>query len=208
MKVFALLTLMLISGAIYAQDLIISAGGSYVTGVFKFGENSAGIDENFTGFGFHGGASIEGLITGNRKQELIFSLGLFGDYKMASQKLSDEMKNDANLLYANVPAHVFYRYKLRSRDKIYAGIGPYVAMGVTGTIMGDKVKWGNEPSENHLKRLDYGVSGKIGFRGYTGLDIAIQYDYGIPDVFILYKSQSLKHRALRLSVGYSFSLVD
>ena len=127
---------------------------------------------------------------------------------MLTQKMSIGEDNKANLLYVNTPAYIFYRYKLRSRDKIYGGIGPYMGVGLAGNIMEDKVQWGSEEGVDHLKRLDYGASAKIGYRGYTGLDISASYDYGVPDIFSLFSSGSLHNRVLRLSVGYTFSLVD
>lgn len=208
MKIILTLFLIIFSMSVYSQSIVVSAGGNYSTGVFKFGENSEGLDQNFNGFGFQGGASFEGVIKGNRKEEIGISLGILGDYRMTTQKMDMDMENKANLLYINTPAYVFYRYKLRSRDKIYAGVGPYMAIGVAGTIMNDKVQWGSEAGVDHLKRLDYGVSAKIGFRSYYGFDVTASYDYGIPDIFTLYSSGSLKLRAMRLSVGYAFDLAD
>lgn len=205
--ILTLFSIFLTVGA-FSQSLVFSAGGNYATGVFKFGDNSIGLDENFTGFGFQAGGSIEGIIKGTRKEELGCSIGLFGDYKMTTQEMSNGSVNKANLLYANVPAYLFYRYKLRSKNKIYAGIGPYVGVGISGKILGDKVQWGTIVGEDHLKRLDYGISAKIGYRGFYGLDIAASYDYGIPDVFSLFESQSLKHQAIRLSIGYAIDLAD
>ena len=207
-KFFLTLFLFLFSIVVFGQSVVVSAGGSYATGVFKFGENSSDLDENFKGPGFFGGVSAEGLITGDRKQEVILSVGLLGDYKMTTQKMSSDMTNKANLLYVNIPVYVFYRYKLRSRDKIYAGIGPYTAIGITGNILGDKVSWGKEEGVDHLKRLDYGVTAKVGYRGYYGIDFSASYDYGIPDIFSTYESGSLKHRAIRFSIGYAFSFED
>lgn len=207
-KFFLTLFLVLFTCSVYSQSLVLTAGGSYVTGVFKYGNNSTGIDENFTGPGFFGGAFAEGLITGNRKEEIIFAIGLLGEYKMTKQKVNSELTNEANLLYVNVPAYVFYRYKFRSRDKIYLGLGPYAGLGISGNIMGDKVQWGKEEGVDHLKRLDYGLSAKIGYRSYYGFDIAASFDYGIPDIFSIYSSGSLKLRAIRLSIGYALDFAD
>lgn len=207
-KFFLTLFLLFFSVGVFSQSLVLSAGGNYATGVFKFGQNSEGIDANFKGPGFQGGVSFEGVITGSRKEEVGYSLGLFGDYKMTTQDLTNESENKANLLYVNVPAYLFYRYKLRSKNKIYVGIGPYLGIGMAGKIMNDKVQWGNEEGVDHLKRFDYGLSGKIGYRGFYGLDIAASYDYGIPNVFSIYPSGSLKHRAIRLSIGYTLDLAD
>lgn len=208
LKHILVLFLVIVSGKVFSQEIVVFTGGDHVTGVFEYGENLAGIDKNYIGFGFHGGASFESVITKTRKQELLFSLSLMGDYRMVKQETAGGGENKANLFYVNTPAYVFYRYKLRSRDKVYGGIGPFMGLGLFGNIMGDNVKWGSEEGVSHLKRLDYGVSGKIGFRGYSGLDISVSYDYSIPDIFSLFESGSLHNRVLRLSVGYAFSLVD
>ena len=207
-KIFLTFLLIFFSVEVFSQSLVFSLGGSYTTGVFKFGENSEGIDENYKGPGICGGASFEGLISENRKEEIIFSLGLLGDYKMTTQKLDMGIKNKANLLYLNIPAYLYYRHKLRSKDKIYAGIGPYMGIGISGNIMGDKVQWGDIVNSDHLKRMDYGVSAKIGYRSFYGFDVSAAYDFGIPDVFSYISSQSLKYRTIRLSVAYAINLAD
>lgn len=200
--------IVLFSVSANSQDIVFAVGGNYATGVFKYGENSGGIDENYSGPGFHGGVSFEGVITGDRKEEFVFSVGLMGDYKMTKQDLTGDLQNEANLLYVNIPAYLMYRYKLRSKDKVYGGIGPYLGVGTTGTLMGDKVQWGSEAGTDHLKRIDYGVTAKIGYRGFSGIDISASYDYGIPDVITVFPSWSLKHRAIRLSIGYALNLND
>ncbi|MFV0593211.1 MAG: porin family protein [Draconibacterium sp.] len=202
-----------------SQNLVLSAGGNYSTIQFKQGSGSSSLDENFTGPGGHLGAFLEGTLKKDRKQELVLSLGLLGDYKATTQTYStSNLENKLNLIYVNLPVYMFYRYKLRSRSKLYAGAGPYISYGVSGkakvSAMGDvtggeyKITWGSKENEDYMKPLDYGVSAKAGYRTYSGFDIALSYDFGFPDVFMLYESQSMKHRALRLTIGYALPLAD
>ncbi|MCK3685467.1 outer membrane beta-barrel protein [Maribellus sp. YY47] len=202
-----------------SQNLVVSAGGNYSAIQYKRASDGSFLNENYTGPGGHIGAFVESTFFKKRQKELIASIGLLGDYKMLTQSLSySGVENKMNLIYVNVPAYVFYRYRLRSRAKLYAGAGPYVSYGVRGTVeisgAGDiaagkyKIEWGNKENEDYMKPLDYGVTAKAGYRAYRGFDVAVSYDYGIPNVFVLYDKQSMKLRTLRLTLGYTLPLVD
>lgn len=204
-----------------SQNLVISGGGNFSTIQFKQAttSGSSSLNENFTGPGGHLGAFLEGTLKKKRKEELVLSLGLLGDYKMVTQTFATSgVENKLNLIYVNLPVYMSYRYKLRSRAKLYAGAGPYVSYGVSGKAqvsgVGDieggkyKITWGSKENEDYMKPLDYGVSVKAGYRAYSGFDISVSYDFGFPDVFMLYESQSMKHRSLRLTIGYALPLAD
>ncbi len=202
-----------------SQNLVLSAGGTYSMIPVEQAAGNSFLNESFVGPGAHGGAFLEGTLKKKRKEELVFSIGLLGEYKMTTQKISDyNIENKLNLIYVNMPAYLFYRYKLRSRSKVYVGAGPYVSYGVSGrgevASVGEmeggqfKITWGSTENEDYMKPLDYGVSAKAGYRSYGGFDISASYDYGFPDVFVLYKNQSMKHRAFRLTIGYALPLSD
>ncbi len=219
MKLFFTALFLVIVSSAFSQSLVLSGGGSFALIDYNQGSGSQAIDENFTGPGFHAGGFLESPLIKKRKEELVLTIGLLADYKMTKQTYTEfDRNNKLSLLYANVPLYLSYRYKMRSRSKIYIGAGPYAGMGLSGKYTyilfenqaseNEKIKWGSNANEDDLKRLDYGVSVKAGYRAYRGLDVALSFDLGIPDVYTRFDSQSMKHRAIRLSIGYALDLAD
>jgi hypothetical protein len=101
---------------------------------------------------------------------------------------------------------VKYLHRFRSRNKLYVGAGPFVGMGLFGnadlTNDSKSLKFGNDPNEHDYKRLDYGVTGKVGFLFLNGFNMCVSYDYGFADIKPL-DNQEAKTRVLRLSLGYT-----
>jgi len=224
MKIIAFLTLMLIAGTIYAQNLTVIGGGNYTNVAYKQGEGGSSIEDTYKGkIGFHAGAYIDLVLKKNRRQELVTEAGLLFDTKGAVQEYSQpniSFKNTTNLFYVDVPVYIKYRYRFRSLNKVYLGIGPYVGLGLLGnskrtqTVNGEtnsesiKIKWGSDDAVHDLKRLDYGATIRAGYLAVSGLDISVSYDYGIPNIASMGENIEMKSRVLRLSVGYNFSMVD
>jgi hypothetical protein len=166
--------------------------------------------------GFHAGGYFNYVLSKDRKKELSIEPGLLFDTKGYKQEFDNGMnqKNTLTAYYADVPVYFKYTKKLRSRDKAYIGIGPYVGMGIFGTIKysmdggednSENISWGNDPTENDLKRLDYGASAKAGYVTYGGLNVSATYDYGIANVSAA-ENPAYKNGVFRFSIGYSFNL--
>lgn len=205
-----------------SQSVTVVAGGNYTNTAYDQGSNSS--FEFRYKFGFHAGAYYDYVIKKHRRQELVFETGLLFDSKGAKleYELIDYTKKEVtNLYYIDLPFYLQYRYRYRSHNKIYGGIGPYAGYGLFGNILttnsisGDsnttqeKVKWGDNTGVNYdYSRLDYGVTARIGFHFYGGVDISTSYDYGIPDIYLKFVSQHKKNRVLRVSLGYTFSFYD
>lgn len=224
MKLIVLITLMLFSGTLFAQSLTIVGGGNYTELAYKQGSGGTAIEDTYKGkFGFNVGAYIDYVLTKNRSQELVVEGGLLFDSKGAVQEYAQSelsFTENTNLYYLDLPLFIKYRYRFRSLNKIYVGVGPYIGMGLFGntnrtqTIGGESdseketIKWGSDSAEHDMKRLDYGATARVGFLAVSGLDISLSYDYGIPNIATMGDNIEMKNRVLRLSVGYNLSLVD
>lgn len=218
-RTLLLASLVLFACAAQAQITILGGGSlNSVSYTQKGGDN---IEDTYTSkFGFHGGVAVDFVLSGNRKEEIVFEAGLLADTKGAKQEYSiGELSTDntTNLYYVDVPLYLKYRYKLRSRDKVYAGIGAFVGAGVygklTGTVVDElgqvtevsqTVSWDTDESPLDLKRLDYGASVKVGYLADNGLNISASYDYGIPNIASMGENIEIKTRVARISLGYTF----
>lgn len=212
-KLLTSLILLFISGTVFAQSLSIVGGGNYTT----VEVTSARSDTYSSKIGFHAGAYLDYVLKKDKSNELVIETGLLFDAKGAVQELSGvNIEYNTSLYYADIPLYLKYRYRFRSLNKVYVGVGPYVGMGLFGTIKGtgedysekETVRWGSSTGDDHFKRLDYGLSARVGFLSVGGLDFAVSYDYGLPNISSLNDNDEMKSRMIRLSVGYHFSLVD
>ncbi len=189
----------------------------------KYGNSNAAIEDTYKlKMAFHGGVLFDYVFTKDRKKELSFESGLIFDSKGVTQELAEggfQQNNSMTLYYVDIPVYFKFTKKLRSRDKYYAGIGPYFGAGLFGTIKNSysdegggnsssqAIKWGNNEIEDDLKRLDYGLAAKVGYLTYGGLNISASYDYGFANVSAD-DNPELKHRVIRLSLAYTLKLDD
>jgi hypothetical protein len=180
----------------------------------KYGNSNADIEGTYNmKLAFHAGALFDYVYKKDRIKELSIESGLIFDVKGVNQEFSvaENVQNNSWTFYnADVPVYFKYAKKLRSRDKVYAGIGPYVGVGMFGTKdSGSKenIEWGSDESTLGFKRLDYGLTAKVGFLSYNGLNIFASYDYGLPNVSTS-ETPERKHRLFRLSLGYTLKFED
>jgi len=217
-----------------AQNLTVVAGGNYM---FLADEQPVfdGINFDYNGkTGFHAGAFIDYTLKKHRQKEFVIEPGVLFELKGAGQKVSYmnmSAESNVTMYYVDVPVYFEYRYRLRSRNKVFAGIGPYVGYAITGNES-TTVNTGAENKsavmdldfnlqdildaidlDKYMNRLDYGITMRIGMQAYGGFTMAASFDYGIPKVFDisdegLFASDgiALSSRMFRLSLGYTFDL--
>ena len=223
-KLLVIILLLFSSTGIYAQSLSIIGGGNYTEVDYKQGNVGSAAEDTYTGkFGFHAGAYLNYVLSKDKSNELVVETGLLFDTKGAKQEVAVStlsVENNINLYYADIPLYLKYRYRFRSLNKVYIGVGPFVGVGLFGnrtttqTIDGasteekNKIRWGSDETQHDMKRLDYGLTGRLGFLSPGGLDISVSYDYGLPNIASMGDNIEMKSRVMRLSVGYHFSLVD
>lgn len=230
-KILIISTLLLFVFSANAQQHSVTVlGGLNVSNMsVKYGSSNATIEDSYKmKLAFHAGVLFDYVLTKDRHKELSIEPGLIFDAKGYKQELSlsesqsqldIQFENMLSAYYIDIPVYFKYAKKLRSRDKIYAGVGPYVGVGLFGKVetsysgdaVGDEssesIKWGSDATEHDLKRLDYGVSAKVGYYSYGGLNISASYDLGLPNVAAA-ENPEFKHRVMRLSIGYSFRFDD
>jgi len=174
-------------------------------------------------FGMNVGVLYDYVLKKNRSQELSVESGIIFDSKGFNQDVQNEvlsLENTTTMYYMDVPIYLKYIYRFRSLNKVYFGAGPYVGVGLFGnsavtfqSVGADRITnsepvWGSDEAEDDFKRLDYGVTGKIGFLMDGGFNIALSYDYGLPNVAYLDEIEEYKHRVIRLSLGYTIKFDD
>lgn len=222
-KLLAVLFLTAISFASAAQSLTFVGGANYTNVSYDQGSGT-GLENSFKNkLGFHAGAYYDYVLKKDRRQEIVFETGLLFDSKGAKKEyeINDySNKEVTNLYYIDIPFYIQYRYRFRNLNKVYIGIGPYAGLGLFGKTtttqsLGDqsnemqhKIKWGSDNENDDLKRIDYGASARIGFHFDDGLDFSASYDYGLPNIASMGETIKMRSRVLRVTVGYTFSLVD
>ena len=157
-------------------------------------EDSKGLDDGFVlpastksgGFGFQGGLEF---IAKGAKYDLSVGGGNIG------------------LNYLEVPVYGIYKYALNKENKIYAGLGPYLAYGVGG-----KVNYGGTSMSSFgenaggYKRFDAGPSFELGYQ-YKVFTLTFSYDLGVLNT--AYPVQDLRayNRSFSLNLGYRFGKI-
>ncbi len=219
-KILITAALFLINSGIFAQSLTVFGGGNYTNVAYQQGSGAAIEDTYNWKIGFHVGAYLDYVLNKDRSQEIVVEGGLLFDTKGSVQDLSEigiPIENTWSTYYVDVPVFLKYRYRFRSLNKVYIGVGPYVGVGLFGNKKikqdgqeesSEGIKWGNDDAQHDMKRLDYGATARVGFLTVSGFDISVSYDYGIPNIATMGKNIEMKNRVMRLSVGYNFSLVN
>ncbi len=196
-------------------------GANMASTDMKFGETDTDLEDSFKPlYGMNIGALYEYVLDKDRSQEIAVEGGLLFETKGYHQKLEEENyhhNNKTTLYFVDVPVYLKYIYRFRSLNKFYVGAGGFAGAGLFGnesitfqfngaesTSSSETVAWG---SEGDYKRLDYGVSGKVGFLMHNGLNICVSYDYGLADIAQI-ETQEAKTRTLRLSLGYTMKFDD
>ncbi|WP_346857527.1 porin family protein [uncultured Draconibacterium sp.] len=210
----------------YAQypSVTFFGGANAASMAFRQGDAYTEIEDSYkTLFGMNIGVLYDYVLKKDRSQELSVESGIIFDSKGFNLDVQTDvltLKNTTTMYYMDVPLYLKYIYRFRSLNKIYFGAGPYVGLGLFGnsniTFQSGSAEqssnsepvWGSDEAEDDFKRLDYGVTGKIGFLMDGGFNIALSYDYGLPNVAYLDEIEEYKHRVIRLSLGYTLKFED
>jgi hypothetical protein len=178
-----------------------------------------------------------------------FHVGIVGDLHIASilsfqpgllftgkgSKTEAGQSSDANYykattnpFYLEIPANLVLKFPLAANAKIFAGAGPYLAIGITGNnkVEGkvggvafeskDKIDWSNDDPTtlNYeegagfgiLRRFDYGLNGVAGVE-FDKLLVSAGYGLGLAKLQSGSDNGSNdnnKHRVWSFSLGYRF----
>jgi len=135
-------------------------------------------------------------------------------------------KATTNPMYLEVPANLVLKFPLAANAKIYAGAGPYLAIGIAGKnkvegkVSGvgfeskENIKWSNDDPTtlNYeegagfgiMKRFDYGLNGTAGFETKNAV-FSVNYGLGLAKLQSGSNSSEddkNKHRVLSFTIGF------
>lgn len=128
-----------------------------------------------------------------------------------SSFVSYTVEGKYRLNYINVPLNIVYRHKL-GQGKIFAGLGPELAFGLSGKGKGDnnqnvKIKFDGKDEMSsdfiHLKALDFGLSFCLGYQLNNGLLLNGGYFLGLTDIDPN-KDFDWKNHGFSIKLGYLF----
>ncbi len=137
--------------------------------------------------------------------------------KQTSSVLNGEAKD--NSLYIEIPVNLVGKLPLGATGtNLYLGAGPYAAFAVSGErkVSGNlgeayaegtrDLSYGDDASENDLKRGDFGVNFIGGVQLNSGFNVGAGYGLGLSDLRPGGEGGNGKvtNRVLSFSVGYSF----
>jgi len=192
-------------------------GGLNLANIYAKDDNETYSDDYKMNPGFHIGTTLDFPINDN----LSFESGLLltqKGYRFEDESFGADVNLKLNLYYFDVPLTL----KLRSNDlgggvKIFGAVGPYVGVGLAGKIkftvefQGDEdpeeedIEWGNDEDEDHLKRLDLGLTFGGGLEINSALTLGLSYDLGLSNNAAFQDfGNTFKNRVLKISIGYRF----
>lgn len=129
-------------------------------------------------------------------------------YKIDGDVWGMEMTQKANLYYIDLPITLKASFPVGENVKLFAATGPYVGLGLIGTVKTKVTYEGETDIEtdplifgDDLSSLDYGVTfgGGIEIKAFQ---IGASYDLGLAD--ISGGGFGTLNRVLKFSVGYRF----
>lgn len=197
--------------ATITQAQIIIKGGANFTNYFT--ENNAGEAFDYSGkVGYHVGITAETKMA----EVLGLETGVILDTRGArngSNSAFGSYEQDLNPIYATIPFNL--KLKPAVGDlKLFVTAGPYVSIGLLGTIKqsgtfggfsGEEerdIRWGDDEDDDDLRRFDYGLSVGGGIQLST-LVLGVEYSYGLANIAPNREDDNkMQNRMMRFSVGF------
>ena len=163
--------------------------------------------------GFHVGVVAEFTFTDMFALETGILLDTKGvDYEQEDPEVDATFDTSFNLYYITLPLYFKAEGDVNDNVSLYGKVGPYVSYGFSGEIESEfesgteteDVTWGDDPAEDNLKPLDYGVSVGAGVEISSFL-VELSYDVGWANISPNTDNDALlRTRVFRASVGYFF----
>ena len=214
------IAIMMATDKFFSQEFGIKAGFNSSNMHIVY-DDMISIDANMK-TGFHIGATAEFPLTE------IFSLetGLLLSTKgfILKQLFTEEVdgynyESKVNLspLYLDIPITAKASFDTGGGTKIYFVFGPYVGIGLSGTIKGEEIisfkdgvttsyendiEWGSD-IDSDFKRMDFGLIMGAGVE-LNSIQIGLNYSLGLPNILPKNNIVKFRNRVLGISVGYKF----
>ncbi len=126
-----------------------------------------------------------------------------------------DVEGNLRLLYLDIPLTAKTSFPM-GNNRLFALLGPYVGIGLTGKGKGDStiggvkesyeedISWGSDADEDDYKRLDFGLNGGLGLL-INAVEVGLFYSWGLanntPDTS---DGHVRRNRVFGLSAGYKF----
>lgn len=162
--------------------------------------------------GFHLGATVNVPF----RNFLSFEPGAYLSTKGVRDEdsfLGIDVNSKVSLMYLDVPLNIKVTYPMGGMI-VFGTAGPYVGLGLSGKVKDtmedggqtetqkEDVKWGNDPDEHHLKRLDWGATLGAGVE-MNSIIFEISYDYGLANISAYQEDgYRTRNRVIKVSLGY------
>ena len=203
-KAFLLLLVYLISANLTGQTYSIKVG--------LVGANTNFVSDNNKGSRKYNLGTLVGAMA-NFKISDMLSVETGVDFVMKGNRFKLGSINVNNYWqYLDVPVSLKYNIEMSDNLEVFFKGGLYGGVGLCGiNISGtegnrelETIDWGNDASENQLKRLDFGVL----YGGGVEVDrfqIGASYNLGLANISTYTENgNKLRNRYIQLSVGFAF----
>ncbi|MGZ5220569.1 MAG: porin family protein [Chitinophagaceae bacterium] len=206
-------SLILLLGTLFSFPLIvccqvfgITAGASLANTHFKAGDISISADNKI---GLTAGLVVDIPFTEN----FSFQPALNYVQKGYKVEISDEnYKDKLTLHYVEIPLNILFKPQMQ-KVRFFVGAGPSIALALSGKEKEEdngstntyKYKFGNNPDEHDMKRLDFGANFITGIETKSGFLVAVNYNLGLSNVAPGDSDDgTIKNRYFGFKVGYLF----
>lgn len=107
----------------------------------------------------------------------------------------------ANPMYIEIPVNIVGKVEA-GPGKVFAGVGPYVAMGIAGKAGDNTIKFGDGKD---FQTIDFGLNFMLGYQLTNGLSINGGYGLGLIDIAGTETSgESTKNSVFSVGLGFNF----
>jgi hypothetical protein len=206
-KLLAVVALCGMSSELYAQEYGIKAGLN-LSNIYSTLNGNVVSDNYEMNTGFHIGLTAEYPIA----KSISFETGLMLSTKGYSVKEDGyfSIASTTNLYYLDIPLTAKAAYKIGG-IKIFANVGPYVGVGLSGKVSSEgnllgisgstesDVEWGED---GDYERLDYGLTFGAGV-GFGKFTVGASYELGLADIAPSSYVET-NNRVTSVSLGYKF----
>lgn len=206
-KLLAVVALCGMTSELYAQEYGIKAGLN-LSNIYSRLNGDVISDGADAHTGFHIGLSAEYPIA----KSISFETGLMLSTKGYSIKEDGyfSIASTTNLYYLDIPLTAKAAYKIGG-IKIFANLGPYVGVGLSGKVSSEgnllgisgstesDVEWGED---GDYERLDYGLTFGAGVE-FGKFTVGASYELGLADISPSSYVET-NNRVVAISLGYKF----
>lgn len=176
-------------------------------------------------FGVTGGMNLSTAnLDASHSSKIGFHAGFVGEYNFtddifldATLKYSMRGVKDVSVLgykiewnpgYIELPIHVGYRYAITDAVKVFIGVGPYFAYGITGKIKAndgsDADLYSDEAAlvlGGKYNRFEMGIGANAGIE-FSRLQLRVGYDWGLTKMADM--NNSAKNSNFYVGLAYMF----